>query len=175
MMKIWNVNVQRSKIQEKFQNNFSHIKIHPFKKELAKMKSTLPNSASQISCCLPNFLRHSLRWLILAISLFAFTLIYANNITFNFSVICIIRPSNESNNVHYEKFTNKTTIKSSKNEYDPKGYLFFSRRRQHHFSEQFYADYTVQQRNLLFSAAALGAICCSLGITQLIGKLGSRQ
>ena len=58
------------------------------------------------SCCLPGFpfpvgLRHSLRWLILAISLLAFTLLYANNITFNFSVICIIRPSPQEPVEHF--------------------------------------------------------------------------
>lgn len=40
--------------------------------------------------------------------------------------------------------------------------------------ERFYYDYTPQQRNFLFSATALGAICSCLFITQLIAKFGCR-
>jgi hypothetical protein len=125
------------------------------------------------SCCLPGFhfpvgMRHSLRWLILAISLLAFTLLYANNITFNFSVICIIRPSPRKPIEHF--------FHHNHSQNDPKGCANSDWNNAGiAFPEQFYYDYTMQQRNLLFSAAALGAICSSVFITQLIAFFGIRS
>ncbi|KAI1724004.1 major facilitator superfamily domain-containing protein [Ditylenchus destructor] len=100
-----------------------------------------------------------LRYWILTVSTVLMTLIYANNVAFNFTIICMIPEENDSvpmNEVKYisgSNATEKPVPTSLKAHY----------------------DYSPLQRNMLFSATAAGTLLGGLPLAFFADKFGVRK
>jgi MFS family permease len=130
-------------------------------------------SSNDTTCC-ASF--HKTRFIILLIGLLSLSSIRSNEMTFNFTVICMLRPDYNDSSTIIIDTNNATEINNDDGDHLIEELLLLvddnNQTTSSSSSDNYYIDMSIRDRSMLFAAVAVGALIVVLPSTWMIHRFG---